>query len=291
VSKIDNGEILPGRSGIVTLEWKGKGRTGTFRHTATIGTNDPNRERVVLTIEGRMTKAIEAHPSELVFSRIVTGQESSDTFRLLGFLPDGFEIEGHEFEDPETADHFEVAFKELPLEQVKENEEEATCGYLVTVGVKSGLPLGRFRQTIRLETNLESAPTVEVPVSGSVQSEVSIVGGGWNDKAGMLTLGTVRSGAGSRRTLLVVVGGPHRKEVEINTKEVVPDLLEVEVGPTEEARDGSVTQTPVTVSIPPGSRPANYLGPAEEQLGKIMIETSHPNARLIKILVRFAVQG
>jgi hypothetical protein len=87
-----------------------------------------------------------------------------------------------------------------------------------------------------------------------------------------------------------MVGGQHSRDVKLKVVETHPDLIEVKVGETEETLEANVTKTPIQISIPKGSRPANFLGLEEDRLGKIMIETTHPEAPLIKILVRFAVQ-
>jgi hypothetical protein len=291
VSEIEHDEIPPGGSGKVTVDWKGDGGFGDYRHTATIGTNDPTRERVVLTVQGKLIASVKSVPSELVFSRVTAGEEAEGSVRILGFLSDELKVTGCEFTDPETAEFFQAEYKELPATQVKDEDEDAVCGYLVSVHVKSGLPLGPFRQTIRVKTNLEKAATIDIPVTGSIQSELSIVGAGWSDRNGILTLGTVSSREGAERTLLILVGGQHRKEVEFKPIETFPDLFKVDVGKRDQAEDGSVTKTPLVISIPPGSRPANHLGPGKDHYGRIVLETNHPKVPQVKILVRFAVQG
>ena len=44
------------------------------------------------------------------------------------------------------------------------------------VTAKSGLPLGAINQTIRVQTNVEDAPELELPIAGAVVSDISIVG-------------------------------------------------------------------------------------------------------------------
>ncbi|HIQ21103.1 MAG TPA: DUF1573 domain-containing protein [Planctomycetes bacterium] len=292
VSQITAETIPPGQSATVTVQWTGKGVNGHFRHTATIGTNDPDRPRVVLTVQGRLTGVTKMDPERLVFSRVSAGDDAVGRVRVYGFqtTEKRLQLVGYELDDPEESDRYEVTWEEMPLEEVKKGEPDASCGYLVTVRVKSGLPSGRFHRTIQLKTNLEEAKSIVIPVEGKVDSEVSIVGPGWYDEAGILTLGTVRGRKGTKRTLLIVVGGPHRHDVEFTLVKVFPDLLKVELGPTREASDGSVTMTPVVISVPPGTKPANYLGPSEDKMGKILIETSHPRVSRVKILVRVAVR-
>jgi hypothetical protein len=290
VAEVTSEEIPPGGEAVVTVQWNAEGRFGPFRQTATIETNDPTRSRVVLTIEGKITRAVVSVPSDVVFSRVMVGQEATAETRLYCYLPQSWEITGYDLAQAETAGQFEVAYEPLTAEQLEE-EPDAQSGYLVRVTAKSGLPLGPFQQTIRFQTSLEDAPTVEVPVEGTVRSEISIVGGRWNNEAGVLMLGTVSSREGAQHKLLLLAAGPERKEVQFTPVATVPDLLQVEVGETAEMPGGQVTQTPLFVRIPQGCRPANYLGPGKERMGRITIGTNHPDAPRLEILVQFAVEG
>jgi len=91
--------------------------------------------------------------------------------------------------------------------------------------------------------------------------------------------------------LILVVKGPHRKEVKFKPIEIFPKFLEVEFGKTTQINKGIVLQTPLTVRIPAGCRPANHLGSKQGELGRITIETKHPKAPQLRILVKFAVEG
>ena len=71
---------------------------------------------------------------------------------------------------------------------------------------------------------------------------------------------------------------------------IVPDLLQVDVGEGKPLGDGAVTQIPLSIRIPPGNRPANYLGSKASDLGQIVFATGHPQQPELRILVRFAVR-
>jgi hypothetical protein len=291
---LEDGMIAPGESGIVAIEWSGKGRHGDFVHTAQIETNDPNRQRVTLTVKGRVTVAVVAVPPQLVMTGVTAGEPSSGNVRVFGFLPRSLKIkeEESEFSNQRTKKHFEITSRELSREELAaENEEGATSGCLVTVKVKPGLPVGTFRQTITLKTNYPESPTVELSVQGNVGSEICIVGKGWSEQAGVLSFGSVRSQEGAKRQLFIRAGGDNT-EVTYKPIEIYPDdLLNVKLGKTRAVEDGKVALTPLIVEIPKGSRPANHMGLQEENLGRIILETSHPKARQLRLLVRFAVEG
>jgi hypothetical protein len=201
-----------------------------------------------------------------------------------------------------TADFFDVAFEPLSADQLQEPESPGgepnvgepqgpQNGYLLRVTLKPGLPLGAFRQTILIRTDQESVATIEIPVAGTVVGDISIAGPGWNDQNAVLTLGTLSSREETVWRLLLVVRGPYSKEVQFTLIRTVPDLIEVDqqaLTQTTPIGDGTVTQTPLVIRIPEGSRPVNCLG---SKLGEILIGTSHPDIPELPIRVRFAVEG
>jgi len=287
---LEKGDIQPGRSGKVAVEWNGKNRVGPFKATATVTTNDPYKPTVTLTITGRITTAVRVVPTRLAMSGITASEEASAQVKVFGFLSEPLEVIGHEFSHPETSENFRVTCEPLSPDQVAE-EQDATSGCLVEVTVKPGLPLGAFQQTILLKTNYPEAPTIEVPVEGTISSDISIVGKGWNRSNGTLYWGNVKSQEGARRDLFIRVSGPHRKEVKFKPIEIHPDLLEVKLGETSYVEHGRLSLTTLTIQIPKGSPPADYLGSSEEKLGQIILQTNHPTARELRILLRFSIEG
>jgi hypothetical protein len=282
------GELAPGKSTEVTLEWKGKGFAGPFHQSATIHTNDPDRPRVTLTITGRILTAVRTVPAELVLSGISAGESATGEVKLYGFYEKPLKITGHEFSDPSTADKFDVAFEPLSADEVAK-EQDARNGHRVQVTVKPGLPPGAFEQRITLKTDSSDAPTVEIPVRGTISSEISIIGPGWNEEQQVLSLGTNSGQADVERTMRILIRGSERKEVVIEPVEVKPELLEVSLGKPTEWQGGQVVQVPLTVRIPKGGGLANYLGPERSQMGSILLKTSHPKVPQLRIYVRFAV--
>ncbi len=81
------------------------------------------------------------------------------------------------------------------------------------VTLKPGLPLGPIRQTIRLELRMAGVtpnPTVDLPIEGTIDSDISIVGRDWNSDAARLRIGDVQRAKGAKRDLFIVLRGPKR---------------------------------------------------------------------------------
>jgi len=106
------------------------------------------------------------------------------------------------------------------------------------VTAKAGLPAGPLWQELTLQTNLGPAPTRTLTIEGTVKSYISLVGRGWNPDHEILTVGAIPRQTGMKRTLLLVVRGPHRKETTFKVASVTPSALKVTLGEPKEISDG-----------------------------------------------------
>jgi hypothetical protein len=287
-ARLPEGPIASGASARVTLEWTSKLYVGPFRQTATILTNDPDRPEVTLRVAGRFKGPVGVVPSLVRLSRISPGESASTEVRLINYLPGPLEIAGFELADPATAEQFDVAWERLAPKQLRD-DPEARGGYLVRITIKQGLPVGSFQQRILLKTNSATVPVVEIPVEGTVASDVFIAGRGWNAQTGTLSMGTVNRSRGAEWTLLVVVRGPHAEDVKLEPVEVVPELLHVRLGPTIHTSSKALSRTRLTIRVPPRSEPAVHLGSGQGEPGHIVLRTNHAQVPELRMRVRFAV--
>jgi hypothetical protein len=290
VANLERAEVPPGESTKVKLEWKAKGFQGPYKQTATLMTNDTSRPTVTLSISGRIVSAVKLVPDGLVLSSVTAGETASGTVAAYGCVPEPLKITGQEFVEAGTARFFDVKCVPMKPDEAAK-DKDAKSGVLVQVTLKPGLPVGPFKQTIRLKTNLAASPSHDVGVSGSIVSDVAVVGGGWDDKYGVLTIGSVNSREEVARTLFVIARGPDREKVKLKVAEVWPAFLKAEIRPTFETSGGALRQTPIVIRIPKGSPPANHLGTQTSKCGRILLETGHPRAPQLLIRVQFAVEG
>ena len=293
ISEVNQKPIPPGSSVKVTVQWSGKGNLDEFQQTANIITNDPGRPQITLTVTGRLTTSVHIEPPELVFTRVTAGEKASGKVRIYGNLVEPLQIKDIKLENPKVAGLFQFHTRPLSPEQLKV-DPDAKSGYEVEVTIKPGLPVGPLREKITLATSYSSRPTAELPVLGRVVGEIAIVGRGWSEENGLLDLGTVNGRTGGTYTLSLFAAGPHHSEIKYGPVEIDPDLLDVlkgEIGQTTEVNKGAMSRTTLTITIPPGSPPSNHLGSETAKLGQIRIKTSHPNVPMLRIFVRFAVEG
>jgi len=289
MSELAHDEVPPGGQSKITLTWHATEQIGPYQQTAKIMTNDPAMPQVELTVKGRITAAAQFMPAQLVFSRLTADEKSVAHAQLLSYLAEPLVIAGHEFSDPATAKFFEVSHKPLSADELKQ-WPEARSGELITVGVLPGLPQGAVHQRIVSRLGGKSPAEIALPVSGIVGGEISIAGPGWDADTGILKLGAISSRAGAKRRLMLVVRGPLRQEISFKPIETVPGSLRVALGERRELSNGAVMQTPLEIEGPPGSPPCVYLGKDPEKLGRVVLETTHPDMPKLRILVQMAIE-
>jgi hypothetical protein len=87
-SELETGEVPPGGTVSVMLEWDGKSSTPMFTQSAEIITNDPERTVVRLAVEGVLEDAVRVLPETIVLSNLPGDVESVRTVRLFSAEPD-----------------------------------------------------------------------------------------------------------------------------------------------------------------------------------------------------------
>jgi hypothetical protein len=291
VSSVTRKVLAPGETATVTVEWKVKGYFGPYEQVVNVDTNDPARPELTLKVKGRVTTPLRANPAEVVFSQISAGQTARTVTKLYAYKSKDLKILDISLQDPQTADFYKITSKPLSADVLRE-EKDALAGYELNIELKPGLPVGRFRQTIIVQTNLPEAPKLEIPIKGKIGSDISVVGRGWNEKTQSIRLGLLNRGEGAERTLQLIVRGKYRHHVDIEVAEVFPkDLLQATLGEPVSRTEGSVTRIPLTIRIPKNSGPANYIGSRLSPPGHILLRTTHPEIPEIKIPVSFAIEG
>ena len=291
VSELKNDKIGPGESTDVTLEWHLTTEGEQFRQTADIYTNDPRQPTITLVVQGAVSDWVRIEPRELVLSNISVSEGTRAQFSLYGFQVEQMAVVESRFANSETADYFELEFSEHDHSQVQMNPLPSVA-LRATLTVKPGLPLGSLNQTIHLKTDIEQAPELELPISGSVVGDISVVGAGtFHQQSNLLVLGQVDGVKGIETTLRILIKGPHRHDVRLKIKETDPsETLIVQLGEPMPINNGLVYMYPLTVSVPSGSRPVARMGLDREDYGRIVIETTHPDTPLLPLRVRFAVK-
>jgi len=288
-SGLSDGRIAPGGSGQVTLSWTIKGVGETFRQQAMILTNDRLLRRIILTLEGKITRPVVITPEILSLGDVAVGQSKSAEVHLYSFRDAPLELTA-EIVRAESAELFEVTQHPL-LRGEKFTKTTAKSGRIIRVTVKSGLPLGQFRRTIRVDPGLAGVDPLTIAVFGRIVGDFTLSGKGWDDHRLALDLGIVPGNQPTEHRLNILVRGPHRDKVQLEVAEVYPPLLDVRVGKPLGARGGSARLIPLTITIPAGQTSADFRGKRNTRSGEVILTTNHPLTKRLSLRIEFVIEG
>ena len=268
-------EVPPGGSTRVRLKWRGKGAGGPFRQQATVFTNDPRRPEIVFVIEGAVVPTWKAVPDAISLPTIATGAGAEASVKLYTYGSQPPEVEELTVADTQTSQLFTLASDPLPDAEVTA-ETGATGGLGIRVRLAPGLPIGPVRQSIKVRLRVPEEISLEIPVQGTVSGALALAGGAWDSSRQALLFGTVSGRVGSRTEVFLTAKGPHASSVRPIVREVVPDSLAVEIGEGRSVGDKGMIRFPLSISIRPGSPPANHRCSDQGPAGRIVLETGHP---------------
>lgn len=289
VSKLEKTRLRPGESTSVKLTWPAKQNETEIRQTVLLKTNDPGLPETHLAVVGKVYPAIRPEVERIVLTSVRNDRPTTARCRVYGYTQEPLTITSRELVGLPAAEHFDLRVEPLPREELAE-EEHATSGWDVILTTKPGLPLGRIRQTIRLTTDAPSVAPQTIPVEGRVVGDVTITGDErLNQTDFELSLGIVKENEGAQADLRIEIRGGRAEQVEVKIGSVTPpDVLRAELG----ARrvENGVATYPLTVRVPAGVRPGNYIGQGVEDAPRITIETTHPHCPRVPLYVPFAVR-
>ena len=286
--------LPPGESTEIEMEWKAEGYQPDFRQSVELTTNDFDNPVIRLEIHGNIVHAVRPIPDEITQGGISATDGGEAEGKIFGFTNEPLQITGHSLVEAEHADAFTVTLSPLSEGEIQA-QPDAKSGYRIHLMVKSGLPVGPLNQTIRLQTNVPTAEVVDIPIRLTVVSDISIISASPGvtflaDKS-VIRLGKLKSAQGAKVRMFVLVKGPHRDETQLQVASVDPaESLSASIGEAEKLRDGLVLKYPLEITIPPNAAPISRMGGEQGELGKIIVHTTHPIAKEVRLFVQFAVE-
>ena len=284
--------LAPGESTKVLVTWKTNvSRSGKFRQTARILTNDPKHRTLTFTISGELTVLLRSVPTYLSFGRLTPTESKTIEFKLHSYhlIVAQLEVESFDFENPETAKFFDVVFEPMSKDKL---DKGATSGLIGKVTLKPGkegepsFPVGGIRQTLRLKTNVREVNSLPVTIGGAIVEEFAYSGRGWNNGQKLLDLGELSDDKPTTRTLNVWIRGPHWDKVEVDIERVEPAGIQVFKKSTQKRDSTKVQHVVLEITIEKGTKIEDLVGPEPEKLGHIILKTTHPDIKQLDIPIR-----
>jgi hypothetical protein len=286
IGKVPKSLVEPGETVPVTLSWTAETEEPQFRQRAEIHTNDPLRRHVSLSVVGRVGEASSFYPKTFNFGNVPQGASQTAQVKIVSTRDEPFEIETAEFVAPASAEHFRVEIEELPPGEYPSADVRA--GFRVSVTALPTLPYGTLGGALRIKATGAGVPVMEVPLAGSVVSDFSIYGQGYNTKRELLDMGQVVGKEGAERRMYFLLRGERGKAMELEVSETYPEYLTAEFGERTAVNDNS--QAPLIVRVRPGAPPAVHLGGRDGNPGRIVVKTNHPSVPEVTINVQFTVE-
>jgi hypothetical protein len=256
--------VKPGDSTEVELEWETRKNNGAYSKSATIGTNDAEHPTFVLAVEGTVRPAVMVFPADETINYLEISTDEEDHTGRAGVYTidrDDFEITKITTSKPGV-----ILVEKEPMNKTEADHFQAKKGYRLTVNVKSGMPLGSFREEVVVQTNHPQQPEVRLYLMGKMVGPISVT----PERVRMPDVSTRR---GESRTLKMMVRGQEDTAFRVEKQ---PDHFKVEVQPGPKHKHASEYQ--LTITALPGVAP----GTVDDE---VVLKTDHPKAAELRVPV------
>ncbi len=264
-----NAYVEPGQSTEITLEFETRTFKGDYEKGANIGTNDPDLPKFPLKVRGKVFPALQIYPplENNGLNVQILSNDVDDNISRIGI---------YSYDRPETKiikatssspENIVLSWETLKDKDLKEINLKG-CERL-SINVKGTIPLGLFREVVKVTTDHPLQPEIDITVSGRMTGPINFVGQGRI----VMQSPPVVSQKGKTDELMFAVRGNRETEFEVVS---VPKGLEAKVLPLDAAnRKGRYR---LVVTVPPGT-------PAQKIDDQIELRTDHPKAGRIFIPV------
>lgn len=257
-----------------------------------IRTNDKLHEVIRFELLAYVSDPVGASVRELALGTISTDEGAESSFNIYGFEDGPLLVKECHPSDLPNKSFFEVELRDLTVEELKAEQSHAKFGKQVKLMIKPGLPVGPLEQSLKIVASSGEDVTLSVSVVGKVAGDLALIGGSkFSPDKSVLSLGRLNAGEESTATLHLMVKGKHRDSVKVTVGDCDPaGHLSAAIGERKSIRNGTAYLIPIVVSVAKDTPPMNRLGGVSTSYGEIMLHTTHPVAKEVRLQVRFAVE-
>ncbi|QDV28028.1 DUF1573 domain-containing protein [Aureliella helgolandensis] len=291
VGDLDASVLQPGEETLVKLTWKAQSIMPDFGQSATLHTNDPNQTEIKLVVKGKISSSFVIEPSEISLNSIPDNEPTTRTFNVFTYLPGSKELKDFMWTDTKTSGLVKIESQVVDIDEARfPQHKTALVAHEVSVTFLPGLRFGPISGRVQFLTDQEEdIGTLEIPFTGRVTGEFTLIGGASLDVArSRVTLGNVKSSEGATVGIQLVVQGANSEGTEVSVGEVIPaNSLTASVG--EPKIRGARQFFPITIEVPKGAPPANYPGTTSGSFAKVVLKTNHDSSPEIPIYVQVIV--
>ena len=159
-------------------------------------------------------------------------------------------------------------------------------GHEIRVAFKHGFPIGKFRESVTIHTNIPDTPPVAVVFEGTRSGPIEILGtpgSGWLPEQSLIRMGRFRAKE-SRKIRLMVFVKKAEMPLVITKADLSPPFLKYELIKDENFKQTARDRYDLIIEVPAGQAPISLAG---ESIGSIVLHTNHPEAKLILLGLEF----
>jgi hypothetical protein len=277
VPDVPGGEIPPGGSVEVVLEWKPEGITDAFDKFAEIWTNDPENEKLKLTITGEVRNLVLVKPPG-PWTVTAVGEEEPTTFRgAIASGEDAFNIVSVE----SSAEWLTLEYRPFEAGDLEEFGDGMASGYALTGTIRPEMPVGRFEEKIIITTDLKDDYKLEIGVNGTRPGPFSIIGQAWYGREMTVMMKDFKAAQGKSVSVSLFTDRED-EPLQFTSVKSTPDTVQVEMKRDETFTSPTKEKYDLTFTVPAGSPPGRYSG--EEGIA-IAIETNRESISRIELTV------
>lgn len=165
-------------------------------------------------------------------------------------------------------------------------QPKVKSGHELIVVFNAGLPIGKFRESLTIHTNIPETSPLVVMFEGSRAGPIEILGTpgtGWSPAEALLRFPRFRAKEGKKVKLLVFV---KKTEVpwEITEAIVSPPFLKYELIKDEKFKGMGRDRYDLFIEVPAGESPVSLSGAT---IGSLILSTNHPDAKSIRLGIEF----
>jgi len=289
----ETGAVQPGEEIGVEVKLRARKPGPLLNESLELRTNDPQRSHITLNLSAFITEPARLDTEDLRIGVRSSDSEGTAVFHVHGFYSDDLEILKHEFTVAKNREFYEMEFRKMTPEEIKE-VPRAKSGIEVTVRLKKGHPIGPLQQSIHLVARSGDQQEIELnlPIIGAITGDIYFLPmPGFHGESSSLLMGKIERGKGETKTLHILVKGPYRQDVKLSVGLTDPEnILRAEIGEPKVISDGKIWMYPLNVSVAKDAPPITRLPTAQSKPGKIIIKTTHPTIDELPLFVRFLVE-
>ncbi len=273
--------VAPGETLEIPMTWKPADPMEEFHQMAQIWTNDPENQELELHVKGAVERLFYLLPKG---EWQVNRASDDEAFRFEGVLMSPLLDEFNIVDYTSSTDSLTVEFE--PFRKDALRFDNMKSGYKIRGSITGETPVGKFRETLTLVTDMAEGRKVTISLVGMFPGPFSILGKDWIGSLMQLKLGDVKASEG-RTAQLVMFVTRGEEPVQLEVKEANPPFLQLDIERDETFDVPTREKFLLTITVPPGSPQGSWTG---DDVATIIVGTNRENAPELELGVEMVVK-